>query len=512
MASISSRSPETSRPVVPARVVREVLASTLLVAMAACGGGGVSLPLDAGSHDGSTKEPADAKMKPTGDGDALHADGGAEAGRDATDAGHDTASPKLDGSSGKDGARADAATDATGDAPVDAPVRDHGDASTTFPAFKPYMPHVVANGGAVLAAPQIVTVTWPNEANVTEFETFGDVVGGGAYWAATTSEYGIGPAVSGPSNHVHVPDLPLATMSASDVVTFIQNHATNFAASGWPAPTPNTIYILYLSAETDLTFGTSNACTAAGGYHDTLTINGVDTVYAVIPHCQANGATETLAASHELIEASTDPHPEDLPAYLGFDTDHLAWDIWGSFQDELGDACEFYTDSFFQQPFVDEAGTQTYGVQRTWSNASAALGHDPCQPAAPGPYYNVAPIDLETISLTLNGLQENGLVQTQGYHIAKGETKTFAVGLYSDAPTGGPWTLTASENGAEGPLGPPNLTVSLDSTTGQNGNIVYVTVTVNSVNPSLAGELVTIQSQLGSGPTRYLPILISSGE
>jgi len=299
-------------------------------------------------------------------------------------------------------------------------------------------------------------------------------------------------------------------MSDVDVSNFIINNVTNYQTSGWPAPTPNSYYVLYLSAQTDLTFGTSNACSSAGGYHDTVVVNGVDTVYAVIPHCQADGTTETLAASHEIVEGSGDPHPGDLPAYLGFDTDHLAWDIWGSFQDELGDACEFYLSSQFQESFSDDGGAQSFVVQRTWSNANAALGHDPCQPAVPGPYYNVAPLDLETISLTLTGELENGVVQTQGYHIGLGETKTFPIGLYSDGPTGGPWTLSASEDSALGPLGGPYLTISLDTTSGQNGDIAYVTVTVNSINTSLSGELVTIASQLGSGPVNTLPILISS--
>jgi hypothetical protein len=122
----------------------------------------------------------------------------------------------------------------------------------------------------------------------------------------------------------------------------------------------------------------------------------------------------------------------------------------------------------------------------------------------------VVPQDEETISLTLSGLEENGVVQTKGYHIGLGETKTFAIGLYSDGPTGGPWALSTSESGAEGPIGPPSLTTSIDTPSGENGNIAYVTVTVNAVNPSLGGELLTIESQLGSGPVRYLPILISS--
>ena len=54
------------------------------------------------------------------------------------------------------------------------------------------------------------------------------------------------------------------------------------------------------------------------------------------------------------------------------------------------------------------------------------------------------------------------------------------------------------------------MTISLDTTSGQNGDIAYVTVTVNSINTSLSGELVTIASQLGSGPVNTLPILISS--
>ena len=123
-----------------------------------------------------------------------------------------------------------------------------------------------------------------------------------------------------------------------------------------------------------------------GGYHNNLI--GSDYVYAVVLQCGGGGGggvtSVTSAASHELVEAVTDPHPSDVPAYYGFDEAHLAWDVFQQFQDEVADACEFYyghSGSFFTDTFnvieeadagadggdaglIPDAGTAMFSVQR----------------------------------------------------------------------------------------------------------------------------------------------------
>src|ERR1700722_15058679 len=41
---------------------------------------------------------------------------------------------------------------------------NRGAPSTTYPAFTPFMPPIIDNGGSILASPQIVTITWTSDA------------------------------------------------------------------------------------------------------------------------------------------------------------------------------------------------------------------------------------------------------------------------------------------------------------------------------------------------------------
>ena len=89
-------------------------------------------------------------------GSTTDADTGADAG---------AAQPDIDAGTTEDAEPADGGTEEA--APV-----DHGAPSDTYPAFPPDMPQLQNNGGAVLAHPVIVTVTWPNEPNADAFEQF----------------------------------------------------------------------------------------------------------------------------------------------------------------------------------------------------------------------------------------------------------------------------------------------------------------------------------------------------
>jgi hypothetical protein len=358
------------------------------------------------------------------------------------------------------------------------------------------------NGGPVLTNPVIVTVTFSDDPLVATYEAFGDAIGGSKYWAAVTSEYGVGPATSGPANHVHVPGTPPATMSGRDVRTLVQTNA-GASGSGWPAPSDQTIYVVYTSPSTKVTsFGGGDICASGvGGYHQsTTTTSGVDTAYAVLPACKGFGS-RTSSASHELAEAATDPFGS-TPGYRSFDL--LAWEIWLQFNDEDGDACEFFVDSYYTE---SESGF-AFDVQRQWSNAAVKAYKNPCVPAVSGAYFNTVPLSLEDITVDLSSIG-GGLTHTKGYHIAVGETKTFPVGLWSEAAAD-PWSLRAVEgNPTLGPVTTPHLKVSIDTRSGQNGQKAYVTVTVSSLG-DYGAELVSIESFRFGGTQAYMPILIAS--
>jgi hypothetical protein len=422
---------------------------------------------------------------------------------------------------------AEAATEAA--APV-----DHGAPSTTYPAFTPSFPQVQNNGGLVMAKPTIVSITWDADPSQSYFDAFADTLGGTSYWNATTSEYGVGPVVSGTVNHVHNAGTPPTTLQDSDLQALVQANAGNTAdgGAGWPAPTSNTIYAFFLPPGTSLNLGSmggggpgggsGDACSqGVGGYHDQVAVGSVTTSYAVVPSCTFGGGNTaaqqtTMSMSHEIIEASTDPQPEsNNPGYIGFDNDHFGWDYFQSFQDEVGDACELYLASFYEEVETAPAPFD-YWVQRTWSNKAGPAGHDPCVPAPAQPYFNVTPLDLQTVNVSLpaelTGAASTTTEAALGYKVLAGQSGKFALGFYSDAATSGAWSIKAS---AGNPLGSEidqynksAITVSLDKTSGVNGEKAYLTVNVTTTGPTFKGELVTITSTL-SGVQHYMPIWIA---
>jgi hypothetical protein len=283
-----------------------------------------------------------------------------------------------------------------GDGTQKAATVDHGQVSDAYPAFTPEIGQITNNGGDVLASPVIVTVTWPNEALADQYEKFGDLIGHSAYWSTILGEYGVGPAASGPTNHVRMKEAMPTSMDANALDGIVSTNAQNAATSGWPAPTDQTIYVLYLPAGTSLILeGGADACDiGVGGYHDSTRITGadgnpLDVAYAILPQCRANALDDsTESASHEIAEAALDPHPSQNPGWVGFDDKHLAWEYFQQFQSENGDDCEFYRDSFYKNTTSD----LPFSIQRQWSNKSALAGHAPCVPAPPGAYFNVTPL------------------------------------------------------------------------------------------------------------------------
>ena len=155
--------------------------------------------------------------------------------------------------------------------------------------------------------------------------------------------------------------------------------------------------------------------------------------------------------SHELVEAATDPFPLSNPAFGIEDHADIVWAVING-GGEVGDMCAFNDDAYFVP-----AGS-TYMVQRSWSNAAAKKMQNPCVPYAnTAPYFNSFPA-LDMISYTSDKFM------TRGLQIPLGQSRTIDVNLYSNAPTKGPWTVTAFDYdswffGIE-----PNLKLSLDKT------------------------------------------------
>src|SRR4051812_41747892 len=96
--------------------------------------------------------------------------------------------------SGDDSALEDASADA---APSDGTMQEaEAEAAAKidagFPGPHPAAPQVETLGGAVLAAPNVVPIFFPNDPMRADVETFLAQLAGGSFWTSATSEYGVG--------------------------------------------------------------------------------------------------------------------------------------------------------------------------------------------------------------------------------------------------------------------------------------------------------------------------------
>jgi len=340
------------------------------------------------------------------------------------------------------------------------------------------VPQVKSGGGAVLTAPKSQPIFFTNDADVqAQIEMFLAQLSGSTYWSAVTSEYGVGSITNLPT--IVTTDAPPTTDAALQTWIASKLDGTH-TAEGWPAtPDPQTIYSVYLPA--GATF--EGACTQYGAYHDELMAGTVTVPYALMPRCTTQALTiDTLtsAASHELVEAATDPYPFSAPAFARLDDEHFVWARTPG--GETGDMCEYLQNA-------DQKLVGGFTVQRTWSNASAAAGHDPCVPALATPYLGVAPMFAEDLAVNTH----NGMIMTKGVMVPVNTSKTIEVDLFSDAPTTADWTVNAYDVAAL--LGTGQATLSFQwvtKATGHNGDKLQLMVTRTRMAGTRGSEMVLV--------------------
>jgi hypothetical protein len=357
------------------------------------------------------------------------------------------------------------------------------------PGAHPAPPQVVnEKGGPVMATPAITVVTFNADPMAAQLEDFGNVLGQSAYWTTVTSEYGIGPmTANAPRREQYA--WPTSTGKA-DYESYLVAQLDGTGAP-WGTPDPSTIYALFFPDGITVSDGTVTGCQDSFAWHAHVTLpqSGVTVVYFVSPLCAKihdltgiDGRTAT--ATHELAEAVTDPLVNLQGAYNQLDPNHRVWILPGP-GGEIGDLCVAEVASAPTRHFVPDG--LGYYAQRIWSNASASAGHTPCVPAMPGQvFFDSVPVLPDTVTYKSN--------QTQGVQIAVGGTQTIDLDLWSDAPTSGPWTVDASETQK---LSSGSLALSLDATSGQNGDTLHLTIQVVSAS-STGMEMVKVQSTLGS--------------
>jgi hypothetical protein len=349
-------------------------------------------------------------------------------------------------------------------------------------------PQVIGQGGAVLATPVFQSISFANYDLTSQVDDFVARVGSTSYWQAVVTQYGVGAATAAPPVHLasgapaHIDDVQIQTWLAAQLT------------SGGPfaPPSADTVYVLFYPSTSSVTFDGQESCFTMGAYHNSMPFGGGNVAYLVVPECtwasrSALQAT-TGAASHEMIESVTDPLPlSATPAYLGVDPQHLVFQlVLGG--GEVADLCAQWPTSFFVPQDLP------YMVQRAWSNSAVSAGLDPCQPELPGEtFFNAVPVQDDSVQIS----DGTNTYTTLGARIALGTSRVIDVHLYSEADVG-TWTVQA----VNVPLGGSNLAFAWDRATGTNGDTLHLTVTVNSVDPTYAGDPFLLESTL-DGETSY---------
>jgi hypothetical protein len=370
------------------------------------------------------------------------------------------------------------------------------DATPAFPAFAVPAFQVTTAGGPVMTAPRLVSVTFSDTTDAAQMDQFISGIAASTWWQVL-AEYGVGAVTS--TSAIHLTETGPQTIDDTAIKTWLADKIAN-DPTDFGDPTNAFYVIFYPATSTTITVEGLTLCNQAGGYHaETALTGGGKAAYAVIPTCPNgfNGHTgvdsRSATTSHEIAEGMTDPYIATAPAYRESDAADQVWSR--TYVGEIGDMC-----------ISQDTGTEAdvtladlpFLVQRVWSNAAAAAGHDPCQPTGTPstPYFNAFP-ELPTM-VTLK--DADGLPLTnRGVQIAQGAQATIAVDLYSDAPTD-VWSLSAISLAELKGL-PASLQFTWDRSYGKNGDRVHVTIKVLSANTAQNGEIFWIRSTLqGTGP------------
>lgn len=241
-------------------------------------------------------------------------------------------------------------------------------------------PEVTTRDGALLSPLRLVTLVAGNDTqDAPVLFAFSTGVGASRWWNRIAPEYHL----QGVTDAADLIGPPITTdVTDHDVFTYITSAVDT---GGGPARDGHTLYLLYLPSGINvIRNGAPNAdCSKFGGYHVRYGTRGDN--LAVIQRCTESFPIEnmTVIASHEIVEAATDP--DGLGYALPQIAARVPWteDIWNAFDlhgdAELGDLCE---GAFWVE------GQSVY--QRIWSNAAARSGGDPCIPELSDPFYDTS--------------------------------------------------------------------------------------------------------------------------
>jgi hypothetical protein len=395
------------------------------------------------------------------------------------------------GGSGMDGAETDGATGPDGSS-------SSGDAALVAMTSPPQV--VNPGNGPVLTSPKVQLIGYAEDTFLPDVEAQLAEMARTSTWSQQTSEYGVGALTIKPT--ITIAGTPPTTLddngnSGTPLQTMLANNLSGNEPAWGPAD-PSTIYLFVLPQGTQVDSGglCCDPNTGFYGYHYETPVGASSVPYAIVCNCTSlvpagftalDEVTQTI--THEVDEAATDPFSGTNPAFVQEDQAHAIWEV--ATVGEIADMCDTNAD----QGYTPQGST--YMVQRSWSNAAARAGTNPCVPvpAGYGPYFNSYPTLPDTV--TLDGSYWTGPFTTPGVLIPAGKTKTIDIVLRSQAPTSGPWTVAAYDLSQwAGDSSQPATQLTLDKSSGQSGDVLHLTIKVLSVDPVIGGNGFVLSSTL----------------
>jgi hypothetical protein len=247
------------------------------------------------------------------------------------------------------------------------------------------LPRVVHRGGPFLRSPRIATVTFEGDDIVGQLEEFGAVSIRSAWWRDVSSGYCLGATdcigEGRPGPRIRLARRLPPRVRDVDIEALVEDEVRTGALAGLGS---EALVLVYLPPGVTLS-DAFNPHYCDGGpraFHRLLRAGAISFPFAVIPRC-GDEAETTATASHEILEATTNPDP-NAPGFR-FEPD-APWIAFAAAGAEPVDPCTLLN---LDQHRTDEGG---FRLQRAWSNAEAARGGDPCVPRVPGrPYAALVP-------------------------------------------------------------------------------------------------------------------------
>jgi hypothetical protein len=352
-------------------------------------------------------------------------------------------------------AQADAPSDALADDQDDAgsDAGDAGDVGSPLPA-------IPNQGGPVIAAPKLVTITFPGFAYETWVESFGAFIVQSTWLTTVGADYGVG---AGTHVHVTLTDTPPAAAGDAEVQTLLETRLQDGTLpGGMHGSASGYVYMVLYPPGT--TIGSSTCgFDSTGNYRTTDWHYAVDDAtariaYVVMGTCPQQSMQHLgLQASHELVEAMTDPLPSTAPAFRLPQSSP-----WTALGGEIGDLCELGA-----HDTTTEGG---FTMQRIWSNSAALGGRSPCVPAPPGDVYFVVTGEPDVI-----------------HSAAAGGSVDVKVRGWANVPAA-PWSVSARPaSTVVAGVQPPTFMAS-------SGTEATVTVSIPSGTPSNTAATVLLMS------------------